>query len=316
MYGGPVQYHWMYKIERFLFKLKRYVRNKARPEGSIAKDYIIDECLTFCSMYLDDIDTRFNHKYRNDDGSSNNNKPILDIFSKNIRPYKDGDYDAIPKKDFDMAQWYVLNNCEEAESFLEKHKEELLKQGVMDIEEKHREQFFLWFRRKIMQLFSKEKSRSIMKVYSLGIKKSDTGLAALSQWDIASDKQIIQEEQPLQVARCTKIISPNIEDAKYVINVKKIAKPGVCAIWFSLIFWVNDVTYNDVIGYVKRKLRRCERLLSFPFFTLKNLSNLELIPPKGVLCYGPPGTGKILLARAVANRTDGCFICILGSEHV
>lgn len=27
-----------------------------------------------------------------------------------------------------------------------------------------------------------------------------------------------------QVARCTKIINPNSEDAKYVINVKQIAK--------------------------------------------------------------------------------------------
>ncbi|RVX16954.1 26S proteasome regulatory subunit 7B [Vitis vinifera] len=57
-----------------------------------------------------------------------------------------------------------------------------------------------------------------------GIKESDTGLAAPSQWDLVSDKQMMQEEQPLQVARCTKIISPNSEDAKYVINVKQIAK--------------------------------------------------------------------------------------------
>jgi hypothetical protein len=28
----------------------------------------------------------------------------------------------------------------------------------------------------------------------------------------------------LQVARCTKIISPNTEEAKYVINIKQIAK--------------------------------------------------------------------------------------------
>ncbi|KAF3662503.1 putative late blight resistance protein -like protein R1B-14-like isoform X1 [Capsicum annuum] len=101
----------------------------------------------------------------NDDGSSNNDGPILEIFSKCVRPYKDGDYDAIPKKDFDMTQWYMLNNCEEAEPFIEEHKEELLKQGVVDIEEKHREQFPSWFRRKTMQLFNKEKSRSIMKVY-------------------------------------------------------------------------------------------------------------------------------------------------------
>ena len=38
--------------------------------------------------------------------------------------------------------------------------------------------------------------------------------------------------------------------------------------------------------------------------------------PKGVLCYGPPGTGKTLLARAVANRTDACFIRVIGSELV
>ncbi|KAJ0734404.1 hypothetical protein HanPI659440_Chr11g0419691 [Helianthus annuus] len=37
----------------------------------------------------------------------------------------------------------------------------------------------------------------------------------------------MQEEQPIQVARCTKIINPNTEDAKYVINVKQIAKFAV-----------------------------------------------------------------------------------------
>jgi len=81
MYGGPVQYRWMYKIERFLCKLKRYVRNKARPEGSIAEGYIIDECLTFCSMYLIDIETRFNREDQNDDGFNNNGELVLDIFS-------------------------------------------------------------------------------------------------------------------------------------------------------------------------------------------------------------------------------------------
>jgi len=59
---------------------------------------------------------------------------------------------------------------------------------------------------------------------TIGIKESDTGLAPPSQWDLVQDKQMMQEEQPLQVARCTKIISPNTEDAKYVINVRQIAK--------------------------------------------------------------------------------------------
>ena len=60
----------------------------------------------------------------------------------------------------------------------------------------------------------------------IGIKDSDTGLCIPSQWDLVADKQAIQEEQPLQVARCTKIIdeSGTGEDCKYVINVKQIAK--------------------------------------------------------------------------------------------
>lgn len=34
-----------------------------------------------------------------------------------------------------------------------------------------------------------------------GVKESDTGLALPSRWDLAADKQMVQEEQPLQVPR-------------------------------------------------------------------------------------------------------------------
>lgn len=38
--------------------------------------------------------------------------------------------------------------------------------------------------------------------YCAGIKESDTGLAPPALWDLAADKQTLQSEQPLQVARC------------------------------------------------------------------------------------------------------------------
>nr|XP_051210888.1 uncharacterized protein LOC127328322 [Lolium perenne] len=38
---------------------------QAWPEGSIAEAYIVDECLTFCSRYFDDVETRFNRPSRN-----------------------------------------------------------------------------------------------------------------------------------------------------------------------------------------------------------------------------------------------------------
>ena len=79
-----------------------------------------------------------------------------------------------------------------------------------------------------------------------GVKESDTGLAAPNLWDLPADRQRMQEEHPLQVARCTKIIAMDPEKAararalnpagalqgqkgadeqdKYVINIKQIAK--------------------------------------------------------------------------------------------
>ncbi|GAA0139784.1 hypothetical protein LIER_35132 [Lithospermum erythrorhizon] len=49
---GAVQFCWMYLIKRYLMTLKKYVRNQAHPEGSIAKEYLIEECMNFCSQYL------------------------------------------------------------------------------------------------------------------------------------------------------------------------------------------------------------------------------------------------------------------------
>ena len=65
-----------------------------------------------------------------------------------------------------------------------------------------------------------------MPVDANSLQESDTGLAPPHLWDIAADRQRMQEEQPLQVARCTKIIQDekDAEKSKYVINVKQIAK--------------------------------------------------------------------------------------------
>ncbi|XP_039119143.1 uncharacterized protein LOC120255377 [Dioscorea cayenensis subsp. rotundata] len=63
--GGPVHYRWMYPIEQFLLKLKNYVRNKRYPEGSIAEGYLAEECVTFCSRYLEDVEIIFDKPSRN-----------------------------------------------------------------------------------------------------------------------------------------------------------------------------------------------------------------------------------------------------------
>merc|ERR1712164_24413 len=76
-----------------------------------------------------------------------------------------------------------------------------------------------------------------------------------------------------------------------------------------------DVTYDEV-GGAKDSLDKLREVVELPMLHPERFINLGIDPPKGVLLYGPPGTGKTLAARAVANRTDACFIRVIGSELV
>lgn len=49
---GPVGGRWMYPCERYLGTLKSFVRNRAQPEASMAKGYVAEEALGFCTEYL------------------------------------------------------------------------------------------------------------------------------------------------------------------------------------------------------------------------------------------------------------------------
>nr|GEV54247.1 hypothetical protein [Tanacetum cinerariifolium] len=65
--GGPIRPRWMFPFERYMKKLKGCVRNKAKPEGSIAEGYVAEEALTFSSHYFRDVTMKFNCPDRNVD---------------------------------------------------------------------------------------------------------------------------------------------------------------------------------------------------------------------------------------------------------
>lgn len=183
-----------------------------------------------------------------------------------------------------------------------------------------------------------------------GIKESDTGLAPPSSWDLVADQESMKREQTLQVAVCTKIIDQGTEDAKYVINLRQVAKfvvgladqvaptdieegmrvgadrtkyqihlplpPKIDpSVTMMTVEEKPDVTYKDV-GGAKEQIKKIREVVEKPMRNPEKFVNLGIDPPKGVLLYGPPGTGKTLLARAVANQTDACFIRVIGSELV
>ncbi|CAH8254736.1 unnamed protein product [Arabidopsis lyrata] len=166
------------------------------------------------------------------------------------------------------------------------------------------------------------------------IKESDTntGLSLPSQWDLIADKQMIVDEQPLHVATCTQIISPNTEDAKYVVDMEKIGKFVVglgdksspTEIEVGMRVGVDRKKYQIQIPLppktdpraIMMTIEKIREVVELPMLHPEKFVRLGIDPPKGVLCYGPPGTGKTLVARAVANRTGACFIRIIGSELV
>ncbi|XP_059650446.1 uncharacterized protein LOC132296251 [Cornus florida] len=165
--AGPAQYRWMYPIERFLHTLKLYVRNKARPEGSIAEAYVDDECLTFCSKFLGGIETRFNREERNSEGNYNNNWSTFYDLKQVVRPIGAQSLDILPRADIEMARLYVLQNCEDVLSYEEKHKVELERENPRNVSQRHAKEYSRWFETKIKEMRHHQKETTCDDLYSL-----------------------------------------------------------------------------------------------------------------------------------------------------
>ena len=51
--------------------MKSHVTNKAQPEGSMVKGYILEETISFCSTFLERVETIFCRSKRTDDYNVN-----------------------------------------------------------------------------------------------------------------------------------------------------------------------------------------------------------------------------------------------------
>ncbi|XP_074274227.1 uncharacterized protein LOC141598345 [Silene latifolia] len=125
--GGHVQGRGMYFIETYLCKLKSYVRNRGRPEGSIAEGYLIEECMNFCSRYVDGGKTRDN---RSTVDMSANETQVLEstIFTSCGHPLggkkqRNGRVFTLDAKVAAQAHRYALFNSDsqEVEQYIKEH---------------------------------------------------------------------------------------------------------------------------------------------------------------------------------------------------
>ncbi|KAK9190604.1 hypothetical protein WN943_019211 [Citrus x changshan-huyou] len=143
--AGLVHFRWMYPIERELLDLKKYVRNRAHPEASIANGYLMAKCMNFCARYLNEVETKSNRPIRNDDGGNKFGHP----FGKGVRVRLD-DISWV------QAHRYVLVNTEAVTQFREQHFAELVKQmprsAIHHIQKVHNETFHIWFMNHVQTL--------------------------------------------------------------------------------------------------------------------------------------------------------------------
>jgi len=181
-------------------------------------------------------------------------------------------------------------------------------------------------------------------------KDSDFGLKDKNKWNLKLDKFSIEKEQALQIAKCTQILSTEYNNLKVIVHIKHTGKflvnlgdrvsptdlnagvrvgidrskyqiqmtlPGKIDPQVSMMAVEEkpDMTYSD-IGGCKEQILEIREIVEYPLLYPKRYSSMGIDPPKGAMLFGPPGTGKTLVARAVANRTDACFIRVICSELV
>uniref|UniRef100_M1D484 TNP2-like transposon protein n=1 Tax=Solanum tuberosum TaxID=4113 RepID=M1D484_SOLTU len=116
--GGPVQYRWMYPIERFLRTLKCYVRNRNQPEGSIIEGYIVEESIIFCSRYLPGNVKGYDRMDKNYEDDHIKTYSGLSVFERKGSPLLRDASRNLEELERKQAHLYVLRNCEEVQPFL------------------------------------------------------------------------------------------------------------------------------------------------------------------------------------------------------
>ena len=128
--AGPVQYRWMYPIEHYLKKLKDYVMNKAQPDGSIVEGYLVEECSSFCSLYLD--------------GSSSTSDDVnQSVLFHTGRPIQGAECRYINEGVRDLAHLYVLMQSDDVDPLINEYKSGLTTGTQLDTK------FIAWFQQRV-----------------------------------------------------------------------------------------------------------------------------------------------------------------------
>ncbi|RLN12837.1 hypothetical protein C2845_PM09G10330 [Panicum miliaceum] len=114
---------------------------------------------------MDDVDTIFNREPRNN-GFSNEEAYGVDVFGHGVN-FTSAPELVYDENGFDQMVWFVLNNCSQVENYVEMFKDELKREGVVNIERTLQQGFQTWFRSHIMRLWNANQEEVDVNLFSL-----------------------------------------------------------------------------------------------------------------------------------------------------
>jgi hypothetical protein len=139
---GPIFLHNMFPFQRFMAILKKYVCNRARSEGSIARGYGTDDVIEFCVDSIDDLkpigvpESRYEGRMRAKSTLEKKAYICMDSFS------------------FKKAHYRVLQQSALVDPYIEEHKKILcskfLEKSEGWITRRHMDSFTSWSRKHLM----------------------------------------------------------------------------------------------------------------------------------------------------------------------
>ncbi|KAL1214820.1 hypothetical protein V5N11_004376 [Cardamine amara subsp. amara] len=114
--GGPVQYRWMYLFERYMFHLKKKVKNLSKVEGSIVAQSLNEEASHFAEYYFpSEVRTKSRRPARHDDRGERAIYSVYvpELFSQVGRVSGKGKRRKLSHHEFTHLHMYILTNCED-----------------------------------------------------------------------------------------------------------------------------------------------------------------------------------------------------------
>ena len=114
--GGHMQYRWMYLYERYMFHLKKMVKNLSRVEGSIVAQFIRAETSNFAEHYFpEEVQTKTRKPARHEDRGERATyyDMVPDIFTNVGRLSGKAKNRRLTEEEHSQLQTYLLTNCED-----------------------------------------------------------------------------------------------------------------------------------------------------------------------------------------------------------